>query len=62
VCAPPTVGALSPLVLIEIPAVGLHNASADLNTAFGHALMQIMLAHIRNTDERYLNLLRTAGS
>jgi len=57
-----TVRALSPLVLIEIPAAGLRKASSDLQAAFGRALMRIMLTRIRNADERYLNLLRTVGS
>lgn len=56
-----TVRALSPLVLIEIPATGLRNGSADLQAAFGRAFMRLMLKRIRHADERYLNLLRSTG-
>jgi serine/threonine protein kinase len=57
-----TVRALTPLVLIEIPADGLRNGSAELQAAFGRAFMRVMLRRIRHADERYLNLLRTTDS
>ena len=57
-----TVRALSPLVLIEIPAAGLRHGSAELQAEFGRAFMRVMLKRIRNADERYLNLLRTPGA
>lgn len=56
-----TVRALSPLVLIEIPAAGLRNGSAELQAAFGRAFIRIMLGRIRYADERYLNLVHTTG-
>ena len=56
-----TVRSLSALVLIEIPAAALREGSAELQAAFGRAFMRIMLKRLRNADERYLNLLRTAG-
>ncbi len=56
-----TVRALSPLVLIEIPGANLRTGSADLQAAFGRALMHIMLKRIRHADERFLELLRTSG-
>jgi len=54
-----TIRALSPLVLIEIPGEALRQSSADLQAAFGRALMHIMLKRIRHADERYLQLLRS---
>lgn len=54
-----TVRALAPLVLVEIPGANLRNGSADLQAAFGRALMHIMLKRIRHADERYLELLRS---
>ena len=56
-----TVRALSPLLLVEIPAGGLRSASAELQAAFGRAFIGIMLRRIRYADERYLNLLRSTG-
>ncbi len=59
--APVSKLALSPLLLIEIPAGGLRNGSAELQAVFGRAFIKILLGRIRNADERYLNLLRTTG-
>lgn len=57
-----TIGAFSPLVLIEIPASALRNGSAELQAAFGRAFMRVMVKRIRHGDERFLELLqRTSG-
>ncbi len=56
-----TVRTLSPAVLIEIPASGLHSGSAELQAAFGHAFIQIMLKRIRYADQRFLDLVRAGG-
>ena len=56
-----TIRANSPLVLIEIPAAGLRNASPELQAAFGRAFMRVMVKRIQHADQRYLNLLRTTG-
>jgi len=56
-----TISALSPLVLIEIPASALRNGSPELQAAFGRAFMRVMVKRIRHGDERFLELLRTTG-
>jgi CRP-like cAMP-binding protein len=56
-----TVRALSPLVLIELSAVGLRNASAELKAAFGRAFIRILLDRIRHADARFLELAQKGG-
>ena len=56
-----TVRALAPLVLIEISAAGLRNASAELQAAFGRAFIRIMLERIRHADQRFLDLVKKSG-
>jgi len=56
-----TISAFSPLVLIEIPASALRNASAELQAAFGRAFMGVMVKRIRHGDERYIELLQKSG-
>ena len=56
-----TVRALSPLLLIEISAEGLRNASAELQAAFSRAFIRIMLERIRHADQRFLDLVRSGG-
>jgi len=53
-----TISAISPLVLIEIPATALRNGSAELQAAFGRAFMRVMVKRIRHGDERFLDLLQ----
>ncbi len=56
-----TVRALSPLVLIELSAAGLRNASAELKAAFGRAFIRILLDRIRHADARFLELAQKGG-
>ena len=51
-----TVRARSPLLLIELSAVGLRNGSAELKAAFGRAFIRILVDRVRHADARFLEL------
>ena len=52
-----TVNAETALVLIEIDADALRRASAGLQAAFGRAFMRVMVARLKNADQRFLRVL-----
>lgn len=52
-----TVGAETALVLIEIEADALRQASTGLQAAFGRAFMRLMVARLKNADQRFLRML-----